>query len=347
MLNVALVGIGGMGRGHLDNMIRFTEENKIINLVALCDVNPAKFGNEKVDFNIKGIGQTDHDLSKFNCYTDIDEMIAKEKENIDYVILALPTYLHCENTVKCLKAGFNVFCEKPMALTAEQCNLMIETAVNCGKRLMIGQCLRFWDEYVTLHNLVVNETLGKPITGYFYRGGGGAPEWSFENWLRRRECGGGALHDQHVHDVDMVNWLFGMPKAVSSLGRVVYEGSGHDTVATNYIYENGLVITATDDWSMKAMDFTMEFRVNFENGAAVMNSAGFCVKTTDGKDITDEVAVKTGESGYYNEMVYFAGLIENGGENTINPPTDSRNTIKIVVAETKSADANGAVVEVE
>ncbi len=343
MLKVGLVGLGGMGRGHLDNLINFTNENKIINLVALCDVNPAKFGNEKVDFNIKGVGQIDHDLSKFNCYTSIDDMIAAEKE-LDYVVLALPTYLHCENTVKCLKAGYNVFCEKPMGLTVEECQLMIDTAANCGKRLMIGQCLRFWDEYVALKKLVDEGTLGKPLTGYFYRGGGGAPQWSFEDWLKRRECGGGALHDQHVHDVDMVHWLFGMPKAVSSLGRIVYEGSGHDTVATNYIFENGVVATATDDWSMKSMPFTMEFRVNFEDGAAVMNGEGFKVKKNDGTDITTAV---TGNTGYVNEMIYFAGLIENGGENTINPPTDSRDTIKIVLAETKSADLGGAVVEVE
>ena len=344
MIRAALVGIGGMGRGHLDNLIRFTNENEIINLVALCDVNPEKFGNAKVDFNIKGVGQGDYDISKFNCYTSIDEMIEKEKNNIDYVILALPTYLHCEMTVKCLKAGFNVFCEKPMALNVEQCQLMIDTAANCGKRLMIGQCLRFWGEYVALKKLVEEKTLGEPITGYFYRGGGGAPKWSFENWLQRRECGGGALHDQHVHDVDMVNWLFGMPKAVSSLGKVVYNGSGHDTVATNYMYDNGMVITTTDDWSMEAMDFTMEYRVNFEKGAAVWNGAGFSVKTNDGKDITPEVCKET---GYYNEMVYFANLIANGGENTINPPTDSRDTIKIVVAETKSADMGGAIVEVK
>ncbi len=345
MLNAGLVGIGGMGRGHLDNLIRFTNENQIIRLVALCDINPDKFGNAKVDFNIKGMGQTDHDLSKFRCYTSIDKMIEEEKGKIDFVILALPTFLHCENTVKFLKAGFNVFCEKPMGLNVAQCQLMIDTAEACGKRLMIGQCLRFWGEYVGLKQIVESKVLGEVITGYFYRGGGGAPEWSFINWLRHRECGGGALHDQHVHDVDMVHWLFGMPKAVSSLGKVVYAGSGHDSVATNYIYDSGAVITACDDWSMKAVDFSMEYRVNFEKGAAIWNAGGFKVLTNDGKDITPEIPKET---GYYNEMVYFADLISNPSkENTVNPPTDSRDTIKIVVAETKSADAQGAVTEVE
>lgn len=342
MLNVALAGIGGMGRGHLDNLLRFTKENEIIRLVALCDVNPEKFGdNAKVDFNIKGVGQGDYDISKFPHYTSIDEMIAKEK--IDLIMLPLPTYLHCENTIKCLNAGINVFCEKPMAMNVEQCQQMIDAAEKNGKMLMIGQCLRFWGEYIALKKIIDDKTLGSVISGYFWRGGGGAPAYSFENWLNKREKGGGALHDQHVHDVDMVHWLFGMPKAVSSLGRVVTPGSGYDSVSTNYVYDN-MVITAADDWSMSSRPFTMEFRVNFEGGSAVLAPGSFTVLTNDGKDVTPEFDT---ESGYYAEIKYYAGLIESGKENTINPPTDSRDTIKIVMAETKSADMNGVLVAVE
>lgn len=59
------------------------------------------------------------------------------------------------------------------------------------------------------------------------------------------------MHDQHVHDVDMVQYLFGMPKAVSSIGKIILEGSGHDSVSTNYLYDDKKVVNAQDDWTMQ------------------------------------------------------------------------------------------------
>jgi predicted dehydrogenase len=142
MLKAALIGLGGMGRGHFDNYIRLMKEDAPVKLVAVCDINPEKFRITKVDFNIGGIVSDKQDFSAFRQYTSADEML--EKEELDLVSIAIPTYLHCEMAVKCLKAGANVFSEKPMALKVEDCRRMIDTANECGKQLMIGQCLRFW-----------------------------------------------------------------------------------------------------------------------------------------------------------------------------------------------------------
>ncbi len=340
MLRAALVGIGAMGRGHLENYIRFTKENEIIQLVAVCDINPEKFGNAKIKFNLD-VGGSDMDFSQFHCYTSMDEML--EKEDLDLVSLALPTYLHCEATVKCLKAGVNVFCEKPMALNREQCQLMIDTAKETGKHLMIGQCLRFWGEYEVLKRFVDSGELGKPTAAYFFRGGT-TPIWSFENWLLKREKGGGALHDQHVHDVDMVQYLFGMPKAVSTVARTVIEGSGYDTVSTNYLYEDSFACCAVNDWVISGLGFDMVFRVNFEQGTIFLDSKGLRVIKKDNTAIEVEY---DHDSAYYREIKYYANCILNGTKNTINPPEDSMDTIKLVEAETKSADLGGLVVEVE
>ncbi|MHC1694759.1 MAG: Gfo/Idh/MocA family protein [Eubacteriales bacterium] len=340
MLKAGLIGIGAMGRGHLDNYIRFTKEGEIIQLVAVCDVDESKFSDKKIEFNLN-VGDGGYDFSKFNCYTDADEMLINEQ--LDMVTIALPTYLHCEYAVKFLKAGVNVLCEKPMALDHAQCQEMIDAAAQFGKRLMIGQCLRFWGEYETLKELVVSGSFGKPIGGYFFRGGG-TPLWSWNNWLLKRECGGGALLDQHVHDVDMINWLFGMPKAVSSLGYVYYEGSGYDNVTTNYIFDEPKSVNAQDDWKLSGDMFSMVFRVNFENGSVFWDNGklSFCPK--DGKPYEP---VFDRENAYYKETRYFANSIINGTENTVNPPQDSRDTIRIITAEIKSADLSGQVVAVE
>lgn len=337
MLNVALIGVGGMGRGHLENLIRFNAEGKIIKLVAACDIRPERLQNEKSDFNLD-VGKGDIDFSKFNCYTDMDEMF--KNEDLDMVMLALPTYMHCDITVKCLRLGYHVFCEKPMAPSVEECDLMIKTAEECGKQLMIGQCLRFWGEYEALKDIVENEKLGKPIGAYFFRGGD-TPIWSYNDWLRKRECGGGALCDQHVHDIDMVQYLFGMPKAVQTVATILYEGSGYDTVSTNYIFDSGIAVNAQDDWALEGYGFSMLFRANFEKGTVYMDHNGFRVCPRGEKSYVPDYGK---ENGYYKEIAYFADCIINGTPNTINPPHASRETIRLMTAETKSADNGGVIV---
>ena len=183
MIKAGIIGIGSMGRGHLNNYIKFMAEKKGIELVAICDVDEAKFQNYKADFNIRGLADGEFDFSKFHCYTDVDDMLANEKE-LDMVSVIVPTYLHCEISCKCLEAGINVFCEKPMALNLEQCQKMIDTAKKADKRLMIGQCLRFWPEYEYLKDCVDSGRFGKVLCAYFYRGGA-TPAWSFNDWYHK------------------------------------------------------------------------------------------------------------------------------------------------------------------
>jgi predicted dehydrogenase len=97
MLKVGLIGIGFMGRGHLENYLKLESEGYPIRLTAICDIDENKFNNIFVPGNID-IGNKKYDFSKYNLYTDIDEML--ENENLDYVDIALPTYLHAEASIK-------------------------------------------------------------------------------------------------------------------------------------------------------------------------------------------------------------------------------------------------------
>ena len=333
-MRAALIGLGAMGRGHLDNYIRILKEGGPLQLVAVCDVDPAKFENSKGQLNLEGIGDSTYDFSQFHCYHNVDEMLAKE--DLEFVTIALPTFLHCVTAVKCLQHGLHVLCEKPMAMDEAECRLMIETANQMQKQLMIGHCLRFWGEYEYLKQTILNETYGKPVAAYFYRGGS-TPMWSFENWLLKAECGGGAVYDQHVHDVDTVQYMFGMPGEVSTLGKVVIPGSNFDTVSTNYYYPD-LIVNSQNDWTLSGYAFSMGFRVNFEHGTMLMDRDGFHVAAT-GEAFYEPSYDK--ENAYYKEVLYFADCILNHKQNTINPPEDSMQTILLVHAEIKSAKSGG------
>ena len=342
MLKVGLVGIGFMGRGHLDQYLRLMKEGAPVKLVAICDVDGNKFNNIFVPGNID-VGTGTYDFSQFHCYTDFDEMIANEE--LDFVDMPLPTYLHSYYAIKALNAGLHVFCEKPMARTPEQCQLMIDAANAAGKKLMIGQCLRFWPAYETLKQYVDSGEFGKPVYAQFYRGST-TPAWSFQGWMRDEHRSGGCLLDQHVHDVDMINWLFGTPEAVSTMGCRNLPGTGFDAVSTHYRYPAGFVCTALDDWSQNGdgVSFSMTYRVNFEKGTIIFDGSRCTVHPVGGEMFVADN--KNGDDGYYREICYFIDCLINDKPIETAAPVSTMNTIKIASTERESALRNGEWVPV-
>jgi predicted dehydrogenase len=341
MLKVGLIGLGFMGHAHLDNYIRLENEGLPVKLVAICDIDKSKFEGKAVAGNI-AVGNGEYNFSKYNLYTEIDEML--EKETFDYIDITLPSYLHAQVTIKALNKGLHVFCEKPMALKSQDCNDMIEAAKENKRMLMIGQCLRFWPEYEYLKECVETEKYGKVLSGYFYRGGV-TPTWSYENWLLQKEKSGGCLFDQHIHDVDTINWLFGTPTSVSTLGKNVIIGNGYDIVSTNYLYEDGKVINAQDDWTLNGdYGFEMSFRVNFEKGNLVFEKGTLKVNPNNDKTFTPDLSKDT---GYYRELKYFIESIDSNTKLDRIKPESTMITIKIAEAEQASADERGMFKKVE
>ena len=336
MLRVGLIGLGAMGRGHLEVYQNLAKEGYPVELVAVCDVDTKRFENQKIEFNLSA-GQKSEGVAKYKQYTDYKQMIAEC--GLDYIDCVLPTYLHAECAIYAMEHGVNVLCEKPMALNVEQCDAMIAASERTGKRLMIAQTLRFWPEYEAVKRILQSGEYGACVSADFFRGGS-TPRWSFENWLLTKERSGGVIIDQHIHDVDALHWLFGMPCAVSSSGRNVFPGSGYDAVSTLYHYADGKVVTAQDDWSINGGDFGFEmvFRINFEKGAAVLRRGGFELHPEGGA--VEKLALST-ESGYMREIKYFCECLETGAPFDRCPPFSTRETIRIANAEIESADNGG------
>ncbi|MCL2014952.1 MAG: Gfo/Idh/MocA family oxidoreductase [Defluviitaleaceae bacterium] len=343
-MRVGLVGLGMMGSAHLTNYEQMKQNNTGIELVAVCDVDAAKLGSSKATEGNLDVTKKQLDLSKYALYSDMEEMI--KAENLDYVDLCLPTYLHAPLAIKAMEMGLHVFCEKPMARSSEQCTQMIDAAKRTGKKLMIGHTLRYWDSYMFAKDYVENGTFGKCLGAYFYRGGS-TPVWSWDNWLLDDERSGGCLLDQHIHDVDTIVWLFGLPKSVSTSALNVIEGSGFDIVSTNYIYEDGKMVNAQDDWTINGGTyvFSMLFRMNFEKGALVFENGGLTVHPDGEKSYQPKFA---GSNAYYDEIILFNKLLK-GEENFdyIALLESHRDTIILAEAEVTSAKNKGALQEVK
>lgn len=338
MLRVGLVGIGFMGRGHLNCYKRLETEGAPVKLVAVCDADPSHLEGRDIITGNLGVGNS-VDMSGYSKYTDYNEMLARE--NLDYVDIAVPTYLHAGAAVAAMKAGCHVLCEKPMARSLEQCEEMIATSRATGRKLMTAHCLRFWPAYEVLKDYVDSGKFGLVVSANFYRGGG-TPRWSWENWLLSSEKSGGCLLDQHVHDVDMINWLFGPPDAVSTSGMNVVPGSGYDAVSTRYLYSDGKVVSAEDDWTINGgYGFDMTYRVNFKSGSLHFSRGKVMAYPAVGEGFEPELP---GDDGYYREICYFIDCIRNDRRIEICSPESTRDTIAIALAEQESADKGGAIV---
>lgn len=184
-----------------DDMERIVTLSRMLELASCLGVDTILVIPGAVDVFFKpGAEKVSYEV----VYERADELIADK--DVDLVSVCLPTHLHAEFAIKALKKGKHVFCEKPMAGSLEECDSMIEVAEKAGRKLMIGQCLRFWPEYELLKDYVENGKLGK-LTGLFCFRGGGTPIWSAGNWLLQKDKSGGVLLDQHIHDIDTVNFL--------------------------------------------------------------------------------------------------------------------------------------------
>ncbi|OMD70981.1 MULTISPECIES: Gfo/Idh/MocA family protein [Paenibacillus] len=331
MLKIGLIGFGFMGRMHFDNYVRLTKEGQPIALKAICDLRIEELKDGKAAGNMS-TAQEVYDLSAYNLYDDLEKMIASEE--LDMIDIAVPTYLHAEMTCSLLERGYHVFCEKPMARTSVQALEMVETAARSGKKLMIGHCLRFWPGYEYLKEVIESGQFGQVTEGYFYRGSGAPKDWFLDETLS-----GGGIMDMHIHDTDMINYLFGRPDKVSSLGRNVLPGSGYDIASTHYFYKDAKVINAQVDWTLEGdFGFYMGYRVNFERGNIVFNGSEVKVNPNDGAGYLAELSP---DVGYYRELVYFLDVIIQDKPSIICTPESTAESLRIVEAEMKSADAEG------
>lgn len=145
--------------------------------------------------------------------TDVDEIVASDVINAVYI--ASPVFLHAGQTVAVARAGKHVLCEKPMALTAAECEQMIAACKEAGVILMPAFMLRFNPAHIEIKNLLESGGIGQVITlkaqfGFWYPPGPGI-------WRQvRRLAGGGALADVGSHAIDLLRFFAGEVVSVAA-----------------------------------------------------------------------------------------------------------------------------------
>ncbi len=334
MYRYAIIGFGGLGRVHLANLDKINSERGDLSLCGICGTTKEKFC-ESVSINLGTTDCSHIDIANCNFYDDYKELIDKEKP--DFVVSALPTYLHEEVAVYALSHGVHILSEKPMALSVESCERMIKASVENNVVLMVGQSCRFLPAVKKIKEYIEQGTFGKPCRADFSRYSQ-TPLWTWNNWILDPEMSGGCIVDMHVHDVDMINYLFGKPVSVHSV--MTENKVPLESIFTQYILENGMIVTTGADWSLpQKFPFEDNYFVNFEKACAKIDGDKLIVYTDDEVIIPD---IGTEES-HLAEMREFVDCVVNNKPSTTIPTESVLMSIKVALAEKESAQTGKTV----
>jgi predicted dehydrogenase len=187
-IRVCLVGAGRAGQVHAESLVQHVPEGR---LAALVDPNPAALEKTSSRFGVE---------SKFSS---LDEAI--DRVAFDAVIITTPTFTHRELATIAAARGKHIFCEKPMALTIEECDEMIAAAERNSVLLQLGFMRRFDPDFQAAAARIEAGEIGQPMVIKSLTHGPGLPP----AWARDLRTSNGMLAEVNSHDWDAVRWLAG------------------------------------------------------------------------------------------------------------------------------------------
>jgi predicted dehydrogenase len=196
---MGIVGVGGIAQDrHIPTYLTLSDQVKI---EAISDVNDttAKLVAEK--FNIS------------NVYSHYEHMF----QDVDAITVCTPNKFHAEISIAALEAGLHVLCEKPMAMTPEECQRMLDAAEKSGKVLSIAYHYRFMKDSQAAKKMIRENEIGQPIVARAKAlRRRKVPGWGV--FTNKELQGGGSLIDYGCHFLDLSLWLLGNPKPIEVMG---------------------------------------------------------------------------------------------------------------------------------
>ena len=333
MYKYAIIGFGGLGRMHLTNLLKLEKIRGDFKLAAICGTT-AEEAKKNVTINLGTADMSNVDFSQCNVYQDYKEMI--DKVELDFVFSVLPSYLHEEVALYTLSHGIDLFSEKPMALTLESCEKIMKAAEDNGRKLMIGQCMRFHPVYLKIKEFIDNNIYGKVRRAEFNRYSQ-MPLWTWNNWILDCEKSGGSPVDFHVHDVDLINFFFGVPDSLrSAMTNMKLE---RESISTQYFYD-GFMISSQADWALpQTYPFREECQVDFENATVRIENEKLTVYT-DTEVLSPAVG---GEDSLFEEEKAFLNYVIDGIPCEKSTSESVYESMKIVMKEIESAQSGKTV----
>ena len=333
-MRIAIIGFGGIARIHYNAYRQLEREGVDLKVVAVCEKNVESVRKSVV----MNLGAESEALEEsVQVYGDVDELL--NNEEFDIADVCLPTFLHKDMSVKLLLAGKHVLCEKPMALSSGDAEEMLCAADKSGKRLMIGQCLRFDPLYRYLKKCFEEKTFGELKYVTMHRLSE-YPRWSpaFSDLGKT----GGCTLDTHIHDIDVARYIFGEPLSISATEYIKLPFC--QTVNSRLDYE-GFTVLAECCWDeSRLVPFESGYRAIFENATLVCDGEKVLVFENGREPYEAEI----GAADYMvEELRSFVSLAADPDEKNIHsPPRDAYLSVRLVEKIKESASLGGALLKV-
>ncbi len=318
IVKLGLVGVGGMGSSHLSYLVNMPN----VEIAAVCDIVKER---------------ADSAAARYGCAAYYDHLEMFAHADLDAIIIATPHYAHTPISIHAFEHGLHVLCEKPLAVHINDAQRSIdayELARAKNPNLVFGIMFqeRTISAYRKIRDLLHGGELGRLTrvtwinTAWFrsqayYDGGGWRATWSGE--------GGGILSNQCPHNLDMYQWLFGMPARITghaNLGKY-HHIEVEDEVTAYFEHDNGMIghfiVTTAECPGTNRLEIAGEYgKVILENGRITFarnreSMLTFLRETKGAFDMVEnwptDIPVPGGEEqGHHVVTRRFANAIRNG-----------------------------------
>jgi predicted dehydrogenase len=305
MLKAAIAGVGFMGWIHYLAYQRSAHAA----LHAFCSRDPKKQAGDWTSIRGNFGPPGGHiDLNGLKVYQTLEQIV--EDPAVDLVDICLPPHLHVDAACLALEAGKHVLCEKPLGLSTEDCDRILDTAARVSRHVFTAQVLPYMGQFQFAYRAAQAETYGKPRRGYFKRVIS-PPDWIPDFYEARKV--GGPLIDLHVHDTHFVRLLFGMPRRVMCSAEMRNNVVKYCHSLMEFEEPGIIVATSSGVSDQTARPFCHGFDLQFERAAMQFELSAL----SDGVDVLplrvlgQDGKVTTPELPAADEVTAFAAEIDD------------------------------------
>lgn len=336
-MKVGFIGCGGMGITHYQSL-KVLSAKTDLEVTALADSRQ------------EALGRASELFPNAKKYENGMELI--EKEVLDVVYICLPSYLHAGHAVAAMEKGCDVFVEKPVCLSCEEADQLLEVQKRTGRKVMVGQVVRFMDEYQYLKTVYDSDELGALKSIVMQRVSGDV-QWGYKDWFHNEKYSGSVVLDLHIHDADFLRYLLGEPDSFT-VHATSFASEMVNQIVTDYQFGK-LFATAEGVWDVSpALKFEASFRAHFEKGTIIFKGKGdpkLAVYREDGtveipdlasreEDEEETAGIRISSLGaYYTENKYFIECLQKGEEIKMAPLEEGIKSVKLALKEWEAAKA--------
>lgn len=247
-LKFAIIGCGRIAHRHAQHIQKFGE------LVSACEIDKEK----SAEFGLK------YSIPIFDSHIDL-----LSETDVDIITICSPNGLHAEHSIDALNAGKHVLCEKPMALSTDDCGRMIDASLRANKRLFVVKQNRFNPPVAAVKNAIDDGKLGRILSVQLNCFWNRNFEYYESSWKGSKDLDGGSLFTQFSHFIDLLYWMIGDVENVKG-----YNGNFHHQGVVEF-EDHGVAILEFTNGALGTINYTTNsYGGNMEGSLTVFGERG-------------------------------------------------------------------------